>query len=177
MDKTLHLEQDKIPRLLARYSIPAIAGMGIQALYNITDRIFVGHGIGIDGISALTANFPLMLIFIAFGMLFGVGGSAAFSIALGEKDKILPILFKSFVYDSPRAEICCEIGYHYKEMENYSASFKWFDIAAHLQKPDSIGFVLIDYWGYIPNIEACVCLTALGDYVKAYDYNERARKV
>ncbi len=88
MDKTLHLEEDKIPRLLARYSIPAIAGMVVQALYNITDRVFVGHGVGIDGISALTANFPLMLIFIAFGMLFGIGGSAAFSIALGEKDRV-----------------------------------------------------------------------------------------
>ena len=88
-DKTLHLEQDNIPRLLARYSIPAIIGMGIQAFYNIIARVFIGYSsIGIDGISALTANFPLLLVFVAFGMLFGIGGSAAFSIALGEKNKI-----------------------------------------------------------------------------------------
>ncbi len=86
MDRTQHLENDSIPTLLARYSLPAIAGMLVQALYNITDRIFVGRGVGIEGISALTANFPLMLIFMAFGMLFGIGGSSAFSIALGEKD-------------------------------------------------------------------------------------------
>jgi len=89
MDKISHFEKDKIPSLLARYSIPAIVGMGIQALYNIVARVFIGYSsIGIDGISALTANFPLLLIFVAFGMLFGIGGSAAFSIALGEKDKI-----------------------------------------------------------------------------------------
>jgi putative MATE family efflux protein len=60
--------------------------MLVQALYNITDRIFVGRSVGIEGISALTANFPLMLIFMACGMLFGIGGSSAFSIALGEKN-------------------------------------------------------------------------------------------
>jgi len=88
VDKTLDLEHEKIPKLLARYSIPAITGMVVQAAYYITDRIFVGHGVGADGISALTAYLPLMLIFMAFGMLFGIGGSAAFSIALGAKDKI-----------------------------------------------------------------------------------------
>jgi putative MATE family efflux protein len=89
MDKILHLEHDKISRLLARYSIPAITGMVVQGLYNIVGRIFIGYSsVGIDGISALTANFPLLLIFIAFGVLLGIGGSAAFSIALGEKDYI-----------------------------------------------------------------------------------------
>lgn len=86
MDRTQHLETDSITALLARYSVPAIAGMLVQALYNITDRVFVGRGVGIEGISALTANFPLMLLFMAFGMLFGIGGSSAFSIALGEKN-------------------------------------------------------------------------------------------
>ena len=88
MDKTLNFEQGNMPMLLARYSVPAIVAMVVQALYNIIGRIFIGYSdVGINGISALTANFPLMLIFIAFGMLFGIGGSAAFSIALGEKNE------------------------------------------------------------------------------------------
>ncbi len=86
MDRTHQLENDSIPVLLVRYSLPAIAGMLVQALYNITDRVFVGRSVGIDGISALTANFPIMLVLMAFGMLFGIGGSAAFSIYLGEKN-------------------------------------------------------------------------------------------
>ncbi|MDX9800995.1 MAG: MATE family efflux transporter [Spirochaetia bacterium] len=86
MDRTQQLEHERIPVLLAKYSLPAIAGMLVQALYNITDRVFVGRSVGIDGISALTANFPIMLVLMAFGMLFGIGGSAAFSIYLGEKN-------------------------------------------------------------------------------------------
>ena len=79
------LEKEKIHTLLIRFSIPAIAGMIVQAVYNIVDRIFVGRYVGADGLSALTASFPLMLIFMAFGMLFGLGGSSFFSITLGEK--------------------------------------------------------------------------------------------
>jgi len=94
--------------------------------------------------------------------------------AIDDPGKILPILFKSFEYDAPRAEICCEIGYYYQRLFNYSAAFKWFQIAANLEPPDSIGFVLQDYWGYIPNIECCVCCCHLGNYAQAKLFNERA---
>lgn len=94
--------------------------------------------------------------------------------SIGRKEKILPALFKSFEYDIPRAEICCELGYYYKEENNYQLAFKWFDLATRLPKPDSIGFVFADYSGYIPNIEACVCLSFLGDFKRAAEYNERA---
>ncbi|SDF52298.1 glycosyltransferase family 2 protein [Epilithonimonas hungarica] len=92
----------------------------------------------------------------------------------GQRDKILPTLLKSFEYDIPRAQICCELGYYYKEEERYEQAFKWFDLATRLPQPDSIGFVFADYTGYIPNIEACVCLSLLGDYHRANDYNEKA---
>lgn len=94
--------------------------------------------------------------------------------ALGLRDKILPILFKSFEYDAPRAEVCCEIGYFYKNAQNFSTSYKWFRLAANLGEPDTIGFILKDYWGYVPNIECCVCLCELGDILSAYEYNEKA---
>lgn len=92
----------------------------------------------------------------------------------GNYDKILSVLIKSFEYDSPRAEICTEIGYLYKYNKDFKTAQKWFDLAANLKKPDSIGFILRDYWGYIPNIEACVCCFELGDYEKAKEYNEHA---
>ena len=93
---------------------------------------------------------------------------------LGYEKKILPILLKSFQYDAPRAEICSEIGYYYKRASNYAPALKWFEIAANLGKPDSIGFILQDYWGYIPNIECCVCCCHLGDFKRAGEFNERA---
>ena len=93
---------------------------------------------------------------------------------LKDNEKILPILLKSFAYDAPRAEICSEIGYYYKRNQNYSVALKWFKIAANLGTPLSAGFILWDYWGYIPNIEACVCCCHLGDFENANLYNERA---
>ena len=84
--RTEQLEKEKIPLLLLKFSIPAIAGMIIQAVYNIVDRIFVGRYVGSDGLSALTTVFPIMLIFMAFALLLGIGGSSFFSITLGEKN-------------------------------------------------------------------------------------------
>jgi len=93
---------------------------------------------------------------------------------LEENHKILPILIKSFMYDSPRAEICSEIGYYYKRAQSYKTALKWFHLAANLGKPDSLGFILRDYWGYVPNIECCVCCCELGDFKRAKEYNELA---
>lgn len=92
----------------------------------------------------------------------------------GQRDKILPTLLKSFEYDIPRAQICCELGYYYKEESNYNQAFKWFDLATRLPLPNSVGFVFADYNGYIPNIESCVCLSLLGDFKNAEVYNEKA---
>ena len=94
--------------------------------------------------------------------------------AIGDQQKILPILLKSFAYDAPRAEICCEIGYYYKRMNNYAVALKWFQIAANLSPTQSAGFILQDYWGYIPHIESCVCFCHLGDYTNAKKSNDRA---
>jgi glycosyltransferase involved in cell wall biosynthesis len=94
--------------------------------------------------------------------------------ALGASDKIVPVLTKSFRYDAPRAEICCELGYYYKRAEDYNTAFKWFNLALNLGAPDSKGFVLQDYLDYIPNIECCVCRYKLGDIEGAIMYNEKA---
>lgn len=94
--------------------------------------------------------------------------------ALGDTSKILPVLFQSFNYDAPRAEILCEIGYYYKRLKDYKTALKWFRIAAGLGETDSLGFVLQSYHGYIPNIESCVCCSEMGDYESAKIYNEKA---
>lgn len=93
---------------------------------------------------------------------------------MGDTEKVLPILTRSFLYDAPRAELCTEIGLHYKREKKYRTALKWLQIAGNLGKPDSIGFVLLDYWGYIPNIESCVCCCLLGDFENAKKYNEAA---
>jgi len=91
-----------------------------------------------------------------------------------EEQKVMPILLQSFLFDAPRAEICSEIGYYFKRSKQFRTALKWFDLAAGLGEPDSIGFILRDYWGYIPNIECCVCCCELRDYKAANQYNEKA---
>ena len=90
---------------------------------------------------------------------------------LGQRDKLLPILFKSFEYDTPRAEICCEIGYYYKELGDYQKAIFWFELALKLVK-NSKGFILNDYWDYTPAIELCVCYSKIGDMAKSYHYHK-----
>lgn len=87
MDRSAQLGQASIPRLLLRFSLPAIVGMMAQAFYNLIDRVFVGHALGADGIAGTTVAFPFMLIVLAFGMLIGFGGTALISIRLGEGNK------------------------------------------------------------------------------------------
>jgi putative MATE family efflux protein len=60
--------------------------MTASSLYNITDSIFIGHGVGALGISGLAITFPLMNLAAAFGSLVGVGASTLMSLRLGQKD-------------------------------------------------------------------------------------------
>lgn len=81
------LGQEKVTSLLIKFSIPAIVGMMVNALYNIVDRIFIGNSsdLGSYGLAGITIGFPIMIILLAIGILFGVGGATLFSIRLGEQ--------------------------------------------------------------------------------------------
>lgn len=87
MDRSKQLGEQSVGKLLWKFSIPAIVGMLVNALYNIIDRIFVGRGVGSLGISATTVAFPISIIIMAFGMLVGIGAAATVSIKLGQKKK------------------------------------------------------------------------------------------
>ncbi len=73
-----------IAHLLLKYSLPAIVGMVVQALYNLVDRLYVGHCVGPDGLAGFALTFPPMMLTIAFGTLFGIGTSTRISIAMGQ---------------------------------------------------------------------------------------------
>ncbi|MDR0428891.1 MAG: MATE family efflux transporter [Tannerellaceae bacterium] len=83
---TRKLEHEKISRLLLNYAIPAVIGTMVNSLYNIVDRMFIGHGVGPLAISGLTLTFPILLFLQAFGMLVGTGAATRVSIFLGRKE-------------------------------------------------------------------------------------------
>ena len=87
MDRANRLGEGSIPSLLLKFSAPAVVGMVAQALYNVVDRIFVGQGVGPEGIAGTTVAFPFMLVMLAFGMLIGFGATALVSLRLGEQHR------------------------------------------------------------------------------------------
>lgn len=87
MDRSKQLGEESVGKLLLKFSIPAIIGMIVNALYNMVDRIFIGRGVGSLAISGIAVGYPLSIINMAFGMLIGIGSSTMVSIKLGEKRK------------------------------------------------------------------------------------------
>ena len=82
----LALGTENVWHLLLQYAIPSVIAMTAASLYNITDSIFIGQGVGALAISGLAITFPLMNLAAAFGSLVGVGASALMSLRLGQKD-------------------------------------------------------------------------------------------
>lgn len=99
MNRQEELRNERVGILLLKYSIPAIVGMLVNALYNIIDRMFVGKGVGELALAGLGVTFPFMTIIMAFSMLVGIGGVALTSIKLGEdkREEAEHILGNSFV--------------------------------------------------------------------------------
>lgn len=89
MNSQKRLGEMKIGKLILEFSIPAIIGMLVNTLYNIIDRIFIGHieGIGNIAMAGVGITMPLMTIILAFGMLIGIGTATKISIKLGQHDK------------------------------------------------------------------------------------------
>lgn len=87
MDHSRRLGEEKVFKLLIRFSLPAIVGMLVNALYNVVDRIFIGNGVGPLGIAGITIGFPIMLVQMAFAMLIGIGANSLVSIRLGEQKR------------------------------------------------------------------------------------------
>jgi putative MATE family efflux protein len=78
------METEKVSKVITKLAIPAIIGMLINAVYNFVDTMFVSW-IGTEAISAAQVGFPVFMVIVAFGQLFGIGGSSYISRLLGEK--------------------------------------------------------------------------------------------
>ena len=81
------LGTEKVGKLIRAFSIPCIISMLVNSLYNIVDQIFIGQGVGYLGNGATNVVFPLVMIGLAFSLMFGDGASAYLSLKLGEKKK------------------------------------------------------------------------------------------
>lgn len=86
MSEQSKLGKEKIGKLLAKYSVPAIIGMLVNTLYSIIDRMYIGHipNVGSLAITGVGVTMPITCVIIGFGLLIGVGTAASISIRLGQ---------------------------------------------------------------------------------------------
>lgn len=75
-----------INRLLLSLSLPMMASMLVQALYNVVDSIFVSR-VSESALTAVSLAFPIQVLIIALGVGTGVGTNALLSRSLGEKNQ------------------------------------------------------------------------------------------
>ena len=103
----------RILPLLIKFTLPATAAMAMNSLYNITDRIFVGNAVGKEGLSAITAVFPITTFIMALSVLSGMGCSTLVAIRLGENDEkgAVNVLNHTLVYIVAVAGITSAIGF------------------------------------------------------------------
>ena len=82
------LGTEKIGKLLLNLALPAITAQIINLLYNLVDRIYIGHipEIGSAALTGVGVTFPIIMIVSAFSSLVGMGGAPQASIMMGRKD-------------------------------------------------------------------------------------------
>ena len=88
MQKNKDLGSGSIPKLLAQLAIPAVVAQIINLLYNIVDRIYIGHipEVGTAALTGVGLFMPMLMLINAFAMLAGSGGAPLAAIAMGRQD-------------------------------------------------------------------------------------------
>lgn len=87
--KKVDLGKDPIRPLLFKLAAPAITSQVVNALYNVVDRMYIGHiqGEGAAALTGLGVCFPLIMLISAFANLIGMGGAPRASILMGHGDE------------------------------------------------------------------------------------------
>lgn len=86
-DITNKLGTESVGKLLLNLALPAIIAQLVNMLYNIVDRIYIGHipGIGATALTGVGVTFPIIMIITAFSSLIGMGGAPRAAIKMGEQ--------------------------------------------------------------------------------------------
>lgn len=93
-----YLKEEKVSKLMLKFSLPCILSLLVSALYNIVDQIFIGNSsVGAIGNTATTIVYPLTVIALAFGLMLGDGAAASMSLlsGRGENKKSSRVVFNS----------------------------------------------------------------------------------
>ena len=86
--KKTDFSQGSVRKLIMAQALPLTMAQLVQLLYNIVDRIYIGHleDVGDLALTGLGITFPVIVIIAAFTNLYGSGGATLFSLARGKGD-------------------------------------------------------------------------------------------
>ena len=89
MSKEVDLGGEPVKHLLFILAVPAITSQVVNALYNMVDRMYIGHieDVGSEALTGVGICFPIIMIISAFAYLVGMGGAPRASIFMGKGDK------------------------------------------------------------------------------------------
>ena len=78
-----------VKKLLLQLALPAVLGQVVNLLYNIVDRIYIGHipEIGASALTGVGLFAPLLMLLTAFAMMMGSGGAPLAAISMGKNDR------------------------------------------------------------------------------------------
>lgn len=78
--------KERIPRLFKTIFIPTLMGMIADVVFVLTDGIFVGHGIGPEGLASINLVCPTMMLMTGLGVMFGMGSSIVAAIHMAKEN-------------------------------------------------------------------------------------------
>ena len=89
LSKETKMGEAPIVRLMITLSLPSIIAQVINILYNIVDRIFIGHieGVGATALTGVGLTFPILMLVTAFSTFSSQGGAALAAMELGKGDR------------------------------------------------------------------------------------------
>ena len=87
MDEHELMGNMKISKAVAKMAVPSVISSLVTVLYNMADTFFVGQTGDPLQVAAVSLTNPIFILMMAFANMFGMGGSAVLSIAMGEKNE------------------------------------------------------------------------------------------
>lgn len=141
-----------IPELMLKLAVPTIIAQVVNMLYNMVDRIYIGHisGVGDVALTGLGLCFPVLMMVAAFANLIGTGGAPRAAIFMGKKDnRTAEVILGNSVTALLLLSVVMTIG-----LELAAEPILWLFGASEATMPYALGYLRIYLCGSV-----CVMMT------------------
>ena len=141
-----------IPELMIKLAVPTIIAQVVNMLYNMVDRIYIGHisGVGDVALTGLGLCFPVLMMVAAFANLIGTGGAPRAAIFMGKNDnRTAEVILGNSVTALLLLSVVMTIG-----LELAAEPILWLFGASETTMPYALGYLRIYLCGSV-----CVMMT------------------